>query len=152
MLAHVRILAAVMAVLALAACGEQGTGAEPPDASPTVTERTTAPDPTGAPSEEPTEDMTDDTAGESISGTLGGDTELEGGCAWLEASDGTRYEILWPDGYQIQMDPLQLVGPDGEAVASAGDEVTVRGRPAEDMASICMVGPIFQATEVQPSG
>jgi hypothetical protein len=32
--------------------------------------------------------------------------------------------------------------------ASAGDIVTVRGREATDMVSICQIGPIFEATEV----
>jgi hypothetical protein len=85
-----------------------------------------------------------------LEGTLGGDAALEGGCAWLDAPDG-RYEVLWPDGYAVQFDPVRLVGPDGETVAGEGDVVRVRGEVAEDVMSICMVGTIFEATEVLES-
>lgn len=85
-----------------------------------------------------------------ISGALQGDAELEGGCAWLQAAD-ERYEVHWPEGYAVSFDPLQLTGPDGEVVAEEGDEVTVSGRVAEDRASVCMVGTIFEAAAVQGS-
>lgn len=84
--------------------------------------------------------------GSELMGTLGFD-DIEGGCAYLEAH-GTRYEVLYPDGWQLQGRPLQLISPEGEAVAGEGDQVTVRGAEATDMASICQIGPIFRATEV----
>lgn len=73
---------------------------------------------------------------------------VEGGCPHLRAEDGTRYEILWPTGWELDRATLELTNPEGEVVARAGDTVTVWGRPAEDVASICMIGPIFGATEV----
>jgi hypothetical protein len=73
---------------------------------------------------------------------------VEGGCAYLEAADGTRYEVLYPDGWTLQVSPLELIGPDGAVHARAGDPVTLRGEIATDMASICQIGPIFRATEV----
>ena len=85
--------------------------------------------------------------GGELRGTLGFD-DIEGGCAYLLADDGTRYEVIYPDGWKLQRAPLQLVSPDGEVVARAGDEVAVRGREAGDMASICQIGPIFRASEV----
>ena len=74
--------------------------------------------------------------------------EIETGCPYLEAADGTRYEVMYPDGWELQRSPLQLVAPDGTTVARAGEEVTVRGSVAGDMASVCQIGPIFRATEV----
>lgn len=85
-------------------------------------------------------------AGELVSGALGSDT-VEGSCAYLEAADGIRYEVIWPDGWTLGRG-LELSDPDGTIVARAGDEVTVRGSRASDMASTCQVGPIFRAIEV----
>lgn len=85
--------------------------------------------------------------GELREGTLGGDASLEGGCAWLDTSDG-RLEVLYPEGYEVRFEPLRLLGPDGETIAEEGDTVRVRGRVAEDRMSICQVGTIFQASEV----
>jgi hypothetical protein len=100
----------------------------------------------GAPMEEDPVTPPDDEAAD-LEGTLGGDPALEGGCAWLDAEDG-RYEVLWPDGYEVAFDPVRLVGPDGETVATEGDLVRVRGEVAEDVMTVCMVGTIFEATEV----
>jgi hypothetical protein len=77
---------------------------------------------------------------------LGSDA-IEGGCAYLQAPDGGKYEVIYPDGWELRLAPLELVAPDGTVVARAGDEVTVRGAEA-DMASICQIGPIIRATEV----
>ena len=85
--------------------------------------------------------------GEEITGTLGADS-IEGGCTYLEADDRTRYQIIYPDGWQVQASPLQLTDPSGEVVATGGETITVRGHRAEDMASICQIGPIFVADEV----
>lgn len=88
----------------------------------------------------------------SIAGTLTGQLgfdEIEGGCAYLETADGTRYQVIYPTGWELRPSPLQLVSPDGETVARLGDTITVHGMPAESMASICQIGPIFRASEVQ---
>lgn len=87
-------------------------------------------------------------AGDSVTGVLGADA-VEGGCAYLASPDGTRYEVIYPDGWRVQLSPLQLLDPDGAVVATGGEEVTVRGSLAGDMASICQIGPIFRATEVE---
>ncbi len=84
--------------------------------------------------------------GTELTGALGFD-DIEGGCAFLEAN-GTRYEVIYPDGWQLQGNPLQLISPSGEVVAGHGDQVMVRGEEATDMASICQIGPIFRASEV----
>ena len=86
----------------------------------------------------------------TYTGMLGSDA-IEGGCAYLQAPDGGKYEVLYPDGWTLRKSPLELIAPDGRVVARAGDEVTVRGAEA-DMASICQIGPIIQATEVVVGG
>lgn len=83
-------------------------------------------------------------------GTLGSDT-IEGGCTYLQTADGRRLEVIYPDGWQVRRSPLELVAPDGRVVAGPGDEVTIRGAPA-DMVSICQIGPIIQAVEVVVGG
>ena len=85
-------------------------------------------------------------AAQTYGGVLGSDA-IEGGCAYLQAPDGGKYEVIYPDGWELRMSPLELVAPDGTVVARAGDEVTVRGAEA-DMASICQIGPIIRASEV----
>lgn len=87
-------------------------------------------------------------AGTEISGVLGGDAQLEGGCAWVETDDGTRYEVIYPEGYTVETDPLRLVGPDGGVVAEDGDRLELPGEVAEDMASICQIGPLWRADSV----
>jgi hypothetical protein len=72
---------------------------------------------------------------------------IEGGCAYLLAADGQKYEIIPPDGWELQKAPAAVVSPSGEVVAKAGDVITVHGDEA-DMMSICQIGPIIQATDI----
>lgn len=86
-------------------------------------------------------------AGETITGILGADS-IEGGCAYLDTANGTRYEVLYPEGWTLDRSSAELTAPDGTIRAGAGDEVTVRGSIASDIASLCQIGPIFRASEV----
>lgn len=86
----------------------------------------------------------------TYTGVLASDA-IEGGCAYVQAPDGRRYEVIYPDGWELRKSPLELVSPDGLVVARAGDEVTVRGAKA-DMVSVCQLGPTIQATEVVLNG
>ena len=85
--------------------------------------------------------------GDELTGVLGSDS-IEGGCGYLQVPSGTRYQVIYPDGWDLELSPLQLTSPEGEVVARGGDQVTVRGSEASDMASICQIGPIFRASEV----
>ena len=85
--------------------------------------------------------------GEELTGVLGADA-IEGGCGYLRTDDGTRYQVIYPSGWDLTLSPLQLTSPSGDVVARGADEVTVRGSVSTDMASICQIGPLFQATEV----
>lgn len=89
------------------------------------------------------------TGGDRVKGVLGADS-VEGGCDYLEAADGTRYQVRYPDGWELSLSPLELRSPEGDVVARGGDEVTVTGRVDTEMASICQIGPIFRATAVEP--
>lgn len=86
--------------------------------------------------------------GADLVGTFGGDEQLEGGCAWIDAEDGQRYEVIYPAGWTVRFGPLELTDPDGAIRATEGDRIGVTGAVAEDRASICQIGPIFQATDV----
>lgn len=132
-------VACLFAAVALVGCGEDTPVPVADDpAGPT----TSTPAPTRQASVTTTAAATTE-----LRGTFGGNPGLEGGCAWLERPEG-RYEVVWPEGYRVELTPLRLIGPSGAVVAVAGQPVTVRGRRAADRASICMVGPIFEATEV----
>lgn len=85
---------------------------------------------------------------DTLTGILGADS-IEGGCAYLETADGTRYEVIYPRGWDVTVSPLQLTNPDGQIVARGGDEVSVRGSETTERASTCQIGPIFQATSVE---
>jgi predicted RNA-binding protein with EMAP domain len=85
--------------------------------------------------------------GEELSGVLGLDS-IEGGCAYLETADGTRYEVIYPTGWNLDRASGALRDPTGAVAAGPGDVVTVRGHVATDMVSICQIGPIWQASEV----
>ena len=139
-----RISALFVLAFALAACAAPGSSTDPtPEASsveptPRASLRPSSIQPSPSPAEG---------GGEELTGVLGADS-VEGGCAYLQAPDRTRYEVLYPDGWELSLSPLQLTSPEGEVVARGGDEVTVRGALAGDRASICQIGPIFRATEV----
>jgi hypothetical protein len=83
-----------------------------------------------------------------IVGTLNTDA-VEGGCVSLATDDGRRYEILWPPGWRFDRGVGSLSAPDGSRVAIVGDRLVVHGEIADDMVSICQVGPIFRATSVE---
>ncbi len=86
----------------------------------------------------------------TVTGTVGVES-IEGGCAYLETVDGTRYEVIYPEGWEINRATGELTGPDGERVGP-GDRVSVRGSVAVGRSSICQLGPIFQASVVLSVG
>lgn len=135
-------LSVLAGMVTLAGCAAGSRSAEP-DPSPTLASLRA--------SLRPTDDGPQRTPGgtgtDVVTGALGADS-VEGGCAYLATADGERYEVLYPEGWTIQASPLMLTNPDGEVVARGGETITVRGRHAGDMASICQIGPIFRAEEV----
>lgn len=141
---HRSSVAAVL-VLLLAAC----SSAAAPSASPAAT-------PSVRPSADPGDDPRSPTLtpasaspakGELLSGTLGFDG-IEGGCSYVEAVDGTRYQVLYPQGFAVDPSSGDLLGPDGAVVVPLGAELQLRGAVDPEMVSICQIGPIFRASEV----
>lgn len=100
-------------------------------------------DPVDGPTADPDTDL------ETITGTLGGDAHLEGGCVWLDGDDDQRYEVMWPSGWEADADALEVRDGDGEVVAREGDQLTLRGVTATDVATVCQVGTPFEAEEVE---
>jgi len=83
----------------------------------------------------------------SVTGVLSFD-DIEGGCAFLQTAAGAKFEVIYPDGWQLDRSAAMLRGPAGER-ARAGETVTVRGAIATDRSSTCQIGPIFRATSVE---
>lgn len=140
--------------LALAGCGQaastatnQSTPSVASDPSATETDAA-SPEPTAETSQQPSAEETGLEAGMTITGQLASD-DIEGGCAFVAADDGTRYEVLWPDGWNLDRATLELTNPDGQVVATGGDRITVRGQLAPDVGSICQIGPIIEAVDVE---
>jgi hypothetical protein len=130
-------VAFVMFLLALAGCAAPSAAATP-----------TPPPLSGSPS--PSDAAASELSapgGDELTGFLGTDS-IEGGCPYLEAADGTRYEVIYPTGWNVDRASGALSDPTGAVVAGPGAVVAVRGEEASDMVSICQIGPIFQATEV----
>lgn len=131
-------------VLGLAGCAATPAGTGDATSQPSPPSPGATPTATASPLVTPTE--AEDEDGDMLTGELG-TIDVEGGCAYLEA-DGVRYEVIYPRGWEMNAIAGNLVDPEGRVVARAGDRITVRGRLAGDMVTICMIGPIFQATEV----
>ena len=75
----------------------------------------------------------------------GGDVE----CMWLEEASGRRVDVIWPDGWDQDFDPLRLFDTTGRVVAGEGDTLTVTG-PIDGIGdSICSPGVIFLAETVE---
>lgn len=119
----------LLAVLVTACAGQQGD-------DPVVQS------PTAVPAATPEEAL--------LTGTLGGDAQLEGGCAWLDDGE-TRWEVSYPEGYRISFDPVTLHGPEGP-IAEEGAAITVAGARQDDAVTVCQVGPLWEATEVRVGG
>ncbi len=136
----------------LSACRPSGTpGAGGGSAEPSVERSPEAAGTDGArngPSPSPDVSL----EGADLVGIFGGDPQLEGGCAWIDAEDGQRYEVSYPEGWEVTFDPVALIDPAGEIRAEEGDRIGLNGEVAGDLLSICQIGPIFRATEVITDG
>src|ERR671914_332015 len=131
--AHRKLEAPALILIAmtwLAACAA-GAGTSEPSPS---RERDETPTPSPRPSFALASPKPSTGAGssEQLSGALGADT-VEGGCAYLEAPDGTRYEVIYPPGWRVSASPLSLTSPTGDVVATGGETITVRGRTTTEI-------------------
>lgn len=133
-------LLVVIGVVSLSGCASLTD--DPPTPSEAATER-----PTELPSLPNVPGSKAPDKARSITGTFASDA-VEGGCAYLQADDGTKYQVLYPDGWSVERAPYRLVDPGGATAAEAGAVVTVRGRIRDDVMTTCQVGPVFEADEV----
>ena len=124
-------------VLLIAACSAAPGASTPPSAAPSIP----AARPSASLSSKP-EGITAD-----YSGILSMD-EIEGGCTYLQAADGRKLQVIYPEGWQLTKSPLALIAPDGSVHSKGGDRVSVKGSEANDIATICQIGPVIRATEV----
>jgi predicted small lipoprotein YifL len=138
----------LMLVVALAGCGlgsAQGP-TEPAEASASAGATSTPATDAAVPSDPASGTPT----ATSVTGVLGGDEQLEGGCVWLDTDQG-RIEPLWPAGFTVTTEPVTLLDPQGETLAREGDSVTIIGEPAGDVATICQVGELWNVSDVAVS-
>lgn len=95
-----------------------------------------------------------------LSGTLGGEATVGGGCLWVAQpgqGDQTlaRTSIVWPFGFRAFVNPLRLVGPDNETIAKVGDTLELAGgAPPPSYAPTvaqdpCGVGGIYVASGIE---
>ena len=158
---------ALVAMLALLGCNPVADQSPPApaseSASPSPEPASESAQPSAPPSDEavPTELPSDvlkpqppkstEGAERTVTGTLTGDPQLEGGCVWIDTPDGA-IEPLLPEGYMTTMNPVALLGPDGETVAEGGDQVTITGRPATEILTICQVGAVWHVSAIEAAG
>jgi len=72
----------------------------------------------------------------AIEGTLESGHIGDESCAWLRDGRGLRVDVLYPDGWRVELEPVRLLDPSGKVVAQRGDAIIVRG-PDGVGASIC---------------
>jgi hypothetical protein len=132
------------AVLILAACSASSGASAPPSRAPSEDAPSAA-----VPTARPSKSLTVASGGVTAdySGVLSMDA-IEGGCAYLQGANGTKYQVIYPEGWQLKKSPLELIAPDGSVHSKGGDRVSILGSESNEMASICQIGPIIQATEV----
>ena len=88
-------------------------------------------------------------------GILGGRVATGTACFWVSSPGlGVRTALVWPNGFSAAVDPLALLGPDGQVLAQPGDSVVLGGggpptgaspAPAQDP---CGLGSVFLVASV----
>ncbi len=84
----------------------------------------------------------------SITGRFGGEPRGDAGCAWVETGSGQQVEVVYPNGWRVEFDPLALFDESGREVAAAGDTIVVEGYFNDVGASLCNPQRSFVATRV----
>jgi hypothetical protein len=82
----------------------------------------------------------------TLTGTLMGDPNYEGGCTWVSDAEGRRWAVAWPEPYRPDLSGDDAVLYRGNSVVGReGDHVTVRGTLGANF-SYC--GISYDAVEV----
>lgn len=84
----------------------------------------------------------------SITGRLGGESRADASCAWIETNAGERVEVIYPNGWHVEFDPVALFNAAGRRVAAEGDAIRVEGYFSDVGASVCTPQRSFNATRV----
>lgn len=84
----------------------------------------------------------------TLSGRLGGEPRGDAGCAWVETDTGERVEVVYPNGWHMEFDPVSLFDERGVEVAAAGDRIIVDGYFNDVGASLCNPNRGFVAERV----
>jgi hypothetical protein len=113
-----RLVLAAATVLSIAACTPQG---------PTVSEGPTA---------------------TQVAGRFDGVARGDAGCAWIDTDAGDRVELLYPNGWRVEFDPLAAFDETGARRIEAGQSVVVDGYYGESGASLCETDGSFVVTDV----
>ena len=53
---------------------------------------------------------------------------IEGGCPYLQAANGDKLQVIYPEGWQLNKSPLELVAPDGSVHARPATPCRSRAR------------------------
>lgn len=83
-----------------------------------------------------------------ITGSLGGVPRGDAGCAWILTSAGERVEVVYPNAWHVEFDPVALFDDVGRQVAGEGDTLVVDGYFSDIGASVCTPQRNFNATRV----
>jgi hypothetical protein len=120
--------AAIVLMLAAAACQSVATPTAPPSPEPLRT----------SPSIPPGVDVLCTSA--LIVGRLAAD-QTDPARVWLVADDGgDRVELIWPYGFRVQFTPqAEVLAPDGEVVARESEAVELGGGNAVGQFEVCSV-------------
>lgn len=76
-----------------------------------------------------------------IDGSLSAVTDGADHCLAVLRGDGHLYSVSWPAGFSARFaDPAQLLGPDGEVVATEGDHLDLGGGYGGERLVTCALG------------
>lgn len=84
----------------------------------------------------------------SVTGRLGGEARGDAGCAWIVTNAGEQIEVVYPNAWHVEFDPVALFDDAGRQVAAKGETIVVEGYFSDVGASACTPQRSFNATRV----
>lgn len=84
----------------------------------------------------------------ALTGQLSGEPRGDAGCAWVETAPGERVEVVYPNGWRVEFEPVAVFDEQGRQVAAEGDTLRVEGYFNDVGASLCTAARSFVATRV----
>lgn len=71
----------------------------------------------------------DSSKGAAYFGQFHAEMTVNGACAWLGPQ---QHATLWPAGYRVRFNPTELIGPNGDIIAKAGQQLQFGGGGATE--------------------